>query len=91
MWMLYKTWLHKQEHSAILIIELNLIEGDCIPADAYISLGIPDLKGINDAVTMKITTPLTLWSRIPTRIFLLRTVKFPLKKIPLIILSSTST
>ncbi|MBX7140357.1 MAG: cell envelope integrity protein CreD [Chitinophagales bacterium] len=53
--MLYKAKLHiTGTFSYPDFGELNLNPADCHLDEAYISLGIPDLKGINDAVNMTI-------------------------------------
>jgi len=53
--MLYRAKLHiSGSFSYPAFSELNLSESDMYPQDAYISFGIPDLKGINDAVNMMI-------------------------------------
>lgn len=84
--MLYKTRLHVSgTFSYPDYRELNLIEGDCIPADAYISLGIPDLKGINDAIIMKINeTAYSFGPGIPDQDIFTSGIsfKFPLTKTP---------
>ena len=53
--MLYRAKLHiSGTLSYPVFSELNLTASDMYPQDAYISFGIPDLKGINDAVSMTI-------------------------------------
>ncbi len=53
--MLYKAQLHVSgsfSHPDFNL--LNIAPGDLLPSDAFMSVGIPDLKGINESVTMKV-------------------------------------
>lgn len=53
--MLYKAQLHVSgSFSYPDFKQLSISESDLLPADATIAVGIPDLKGINESITMKV-------------------------------------
>jgi inner membrane protein len=53
--MLYKAQLHVSGSFSHPDFDLlNIAVSDLLPADAFMSVGIPDLKGINESVTMKV-------------------------------------